>query len=49
MNLVNEGVLPPSEPDDRDERRETAEYVAQMERGCNMSTIRKPCTDLWHS
>ena len=29
MNLVNEGVLPPNEPDDRDERREEREMAQE--------------------
>ena len=42
MNLLNEGILPPNEPDDRDERREerkiaqkretVADIVAEMNR-----------------
>ena len=31
MNLVNEGVLPPDEPDDRDERREEMEMAQKRE------------------
>lgn len=31
MNLVNEGVLPPNEPDDRDERREAREMAQERE------------------
>ena len=31
MNLVHEGVLPPNEPDDRDERREEREMAQERE------------------
>ena len=48
MNLVNEGVLPPDEMDDRDERREeqerarSRETFAEIERHYNRAKERHP-------
>ena len=37
MNLVNEGVLPPNEPDDRDERREEREMAQERETSADIA------------
>ncbi len=47
MNMVNEGVLPPDELDDRDERREEQERARSRETVADIVADLRKCAQCW--
>lgn len=47
MNMVNEGVLPPDELDDRDERREEQESARSRETVADIVADLRKCAQCW--